>query len=58
MFKRTLGAFLLLLCIGTTFPAAAQPRDSRDSLLGRIERFVKRLLPSALDESEISFPKP
>jgi hypothetical protein len=57
MFKRILGAFLLLLCIGTALPAAAQPH-SRDSLLVRIERLVKRLMPSVLDASEISYPKP
>ncbi|MEK6374136.1 MAG: hypothetical protein AABO58_15720 [Acidobacteriota bacterium] len=58
MFRRTLGAFLLLLCIGTSLPAAALPRDPHDSLLTRIARIVKRLMPVVLDGSEISFPKP
>jgi hypothetical protein len=57
MLKRTLGSFLLLVCIATALPAAAAPRDSRDSFLVRIERLVKRLVPTVLDLSEISYPK-
>jgi hypothetical protein len=58
MFRRTLGAFLLVLCIGAALPAAARPSDPPDSIFVRFGRIVKRLLPAILDASEISFPKP
>jgi hypothetical protein len=62
MFRRALAVCLLLLCLGTTLPAAAQPHGSDDPIMIRVARIirkvVKNLLTSTLEESEISVPKP
>jgi hypothetical protein len=62
MFRRALAVCLLLLCVGTTLPAAAQPRGSDDPIMIRVIRIVRAavnsLLPAPLDDSIVSVPKP